>query len=274
MKLDTAFKNIVGLMVLCSVSLSGIHAQIPVVEDTFSGSAGSFNGHTPELSPDGNSWMMLGSAASLDLTGEGQLTQNTSNANGFAFLDLGTAINGQVPIQIEIDIFRAVRPSYQNGWFGFGFTNTTDVATSSGPPFGNSEGGPWLRFQENGAGWIYGGAATNNQIQMNTHFGSSSVTVAGETTKIVFDFDPVTNAFSVSNGFAATAFEGTLAPTHTPTYRYLFLRWFSDSLNPTAFQIENLSLAVIPEPRVYALMAGIAALGIIALRSRRFGLGR
>lgn len=268
-------KSITCLTLFTSLILPiGAHAQSFIFRDTFlnsqSGSV-AIDGRTPTVQPTGTTtWSSAGTSVRVvgntdtNYGSTGLLFLNTGTTGNIANFALGSStITAGDTITLQFDVERLVRADYRNGWLGIGFTNSASDNLAAG----NS--GPWIRMQETGEAWLYGGAATGNALSIDSHFGGvgSFIPAASQSfTTVTFTLNTATLAYSLDNG-SGNPLTGTLAPTHTPNYDVLQIRWSSAVTDMSAMRIGEVS--IIPEPSTYAALLGMIALALVFLVRRR-----
>src|ERR1700733_11216538 len=146
-----------GWVIVVAVALLGgmgfpVFSEV-IFQDNFDQGSGNITNSVPFLDVQGNGWQILpvGKKA-VDLDGNGHCFNADITLGAAAINIIPIGPHGSMTLTATLQL-----PTGTSQWIGLGFANT---AQSLDNPAGQS--GPWIRVNNDGSIFFYGGTAANN----------------------------------------------------------------------------------------------------------------
>jgi hypothetical protein len=216
----TKYRRWLTVMVTVWVFGVGFRAFSEVIfQDSFDQGSGNITNSVPFLDVQGNGWQILPvGKKSVDLDGNGHCFNAATTLGAAAISIIPIGPHGSMTLTATLQL-----PTGTSQWIGLGFANT---AQSLDNPAGQS--GPWIRVNNDGSIFFYGGAAANNPNRLQgawTNNGTpvtialmydafrksaTLATINNGTTNYLLDSFPVTNTLSaISARYVIVQFPAT-----------------------------------------------------------------
>lgn len=211
-----------------------------VFQDTFERQSGPLNLSLPTGEVQTTTVWTADTIPYLD--GDGRLMQFPHTANfsgGWGIIDLGNLLaDSRATVKLTVDVRRNTIRGGARGWLGVGFANSGDVTRGS-PPFGATDGGPWLRLMDDGNAIFYGGPNISNPHPIR------SITPLDHNITLMLTIDRRNQSYHLRASDHTVDFSGNFSSDHNPNFRFLFIRWFSaDRDVPSAMQLEGIKIEI------------------------------
>jgi hypothetical protein len=252
-------KQIIFLSLAASLATAA-SAQFTIVGHTFDGGTSTLDGATVDTvaAGVGTAWDMSDSNTSIDQNGD-----VTATGSKVAQISLGSVINGAKGTANGIFTLTTVmdqRVTSGTNWLSTGFA----IASGSVFTTDSTAGIGTAIWRGNGAIDTYNYDSSIREASPTL----GTTTTAPLTITAVYDlsvWDGTSNFGTVTWSSSATG-ANTVVGTFAADYSFAFLS-LGSSTDTGSFQ--SIQLTQVPEPSTFALLAGLATLGLVMLRRRR-----
>ncbi len=231
------YRRWLTVMVIVLLAGVGFSAFSEVIfQDSFDQGSGNITNSVPFLDVQGNGWQILPvGKKSVDLDGNGHCFNAATTLGAAAINIIPIGPHGSMTLTATLHL-----PTGTSQWIGLGFANT---AQSLDNPTGQS--GPWIRVNNDGSIFFYGGTAANNPSRVQgawTNNGTpvtvsltydayrkaaTLATINNGATNYILDSFPITNSLSaISARYMIVQFPATSAIQSNRWVGPLSVNWY------------------------------------------------